>query len=160
MSSRLSPLFHPRLDLDLLVPGEHDPDVDISRVGLLLPQEVIDPGLDVRAQPGDLEFLRSELVIFLGCSRCLVTSVTFKSKDININRSYVIDFSNLRSGNLVHMKNTNLMKSPSAVLAINIRFRIKSIIFSRLKLFFWNLPTGLITFIIGIQNWQKTCTYV
>ena len=82
--SHLSPLFHPRLDLDLLVPGEHDPDMDISRVGLLLPQEVVDPGLDVRAQSGDLEFLRSELVIFLGCSRCLVTSVTFKSKNFNI----------------------------------------------------------------------------
>ena len=152
MSSYLSPLFHPRLDLDLLVPGEHDPDVDISRVGLLLPQEVVDPGLDVRAQPGDLEFLRSELVIFLGCSRCLMTSVTFKSKHIEINRGFKIDYSNLRSRNLVHMKNTNLVKSSSAVLAINIRFRIESIIFSRLKLFFWNMPAGLIKFNIKIQN--------
>ena len=50
------------------------------------------------------------------------------------------------------MKNTNLMKSPSAILAINIRFRIESIIFSRLKLFFWNMPAGLIKFIIKIQT--------
>lgn len=41
------------------------------------------------------------------------------------------------------MKNTNLMKSPSAILAINIRLRIESIIFRRLKLFFWNMPADL-----------------
>lgn len=83
--SHFSPLFHPRLDLDLLVPGEHDPDVDVSGVGLLLPQEVVDPGLDVRAEPSNLELLSSELVIFLRCPRCFVTSVTFKSKDIDVN---------------------------------------------------------------------------
>lgn len=46
------------------------------------------------------------------------------------------------------MKNANLMKFSPAVLAINIRFRIKSIIFSRLKLFFWNMRlrlAGIIT---------------
>ena len=83
-----SPLFHPRLDLDLLVPGEHDPNVDISGVGLLLPQEIVDPGLDVRAEASDLELLRRELVIFPRCTRCFVTSITFKSSDINVNRSF------------------------------------------------------------------------
>ena len=42
------------------------------------------------------------------------------------------------------MKNANLMKFSSAVLAINKRFRIESIIFSRLKLFFWNMPAELV----------------
>ena len=42
------------------------------------------------------------------------------------------------------MENTNLMKSPSAVLAINVRLRIECIIFRRLKLFFWNMPAKLI----------------
>ena len=85
ISSHFSPLFHPRLNLDLLVPGEHDPDADVSGVGLLLPQEVVDPGLNVRAEPSDLELLSSELVIFLRCPRCLVASVTFKSKNIDVN---------------------------------------------------------------------------
>ena len=83
-----SPLFHSRLDLDLFVSGEHDPNVDISGVGLLLPQEIVDPGLDVRAEAGDLELLRSKLVIFPRCSRRFVTSITFKSSDIIVNRSF------------------------------------------------------------------------
>ena len=58
------------------------------------------------------------------------------------------------------MKNTNLMKSSSAVLAINIRFRIESIIFSRLKLFFWNMPAGFIKFIIILQNISNKNVYL
>ena len=80
-----SPGLHPRLDLDLFIPREHDSDVDIPGLCLLLPQEVVDPGLDVRAEPSNLELLSSELVIFLRCPRCFMTSVTFKSKDIGVN---------------------------------------------------------------------------
>ena len=45
-----SPGLHPRLDLDLFITREHDSDVDIPGLGLLLPQEVVDPGLDVGAE--------------------------------------------------------------------------------------------------------------
>ena len=48
--SQFSPGLHPRLDLDLFIPREHDSDVDIPGLSLLLPQEVVDPGLDVGAE--------------------------------------------------------------------------------------------------------------
>ena len=48
--SMFSPGLHPRLDLDLFIPREHDSDVDIPGLCLLLPQEVVDPGLDVGAE--------------------------------------------------------------------------------------------------------------
>ena len=72
------PLLHSWLDLDLLVSGEHDPDVDISRVGLLLPQEVVDPCLDVGTKSGGLQLLSSVLVIFPRCAGCFVATITFE----------------------------------------------------------------------------------
>ena len=73
-----SPLFHPRFDLNLLVTGEHHADVDVARVGFLLPKEVVDPGLDVGAKPGGLQLLGCVLVVLPVGPRRLVTGVTFK----------------------------------------------------------------------------------
>ena len=38
------------LDLNSLVAAVHDPDVDLSRISFLLPQEVVDSVLDIVAQ--------------------------------------------------------------------------------------------------------------
>ena len=47
MKCGILPVLHARLDLHLLVPGEDHPDVDIPSICLLLPQEVVDPCLNV-----------------------------------------------------------------------------------------------------------------
>ena len=74
------PLKHAGLDLDLLVAGEDDPDVDVAGVSLLLAQEVVDPGLNVVAQAGGLQPLGGEPVLFSFGPGCLVTTVTFESE--------------------------------------------------------------------------------
>ena len=115
--------------------------MNIAGVSLLLPQEVVDPSLDVGSESGDLELLRSELfVLFSRCSRCFVATVTFEPDNINVNPNFKIFHWDLLSGNFVKVKNTNLMESSSAILAIDEWFRLKSIILTRLKLIFWNMP--------------------
>ena len=74
-------MLHPGLDLDLLVPREDDPNVDVPRVRLLLPQEVVDPRLDVVAEPRGLKPLGREPVFFFRGSRGPVATFTFEPGD-------------------------------------------------------------------------------
>ena len=71
-------MLHAGLDLDLLVAGEDDPDVDVARVRLLLPQEVVHPRLDVVAQPSCLQPLCCESVLLPRASSRLVATLTFE----------------------------------------------------------------------------------
>ena len=41
------------------------------------------------------------------------------------------------------MKNTDLVKTSAAIFAVNERFRFENIIFSRLELVLWNMPTKI-----------------
>ena len=77
----LWPVLHARLDLHLLVAREDHPDVHVAGVGLLLPQEVVHPGLDVVAQPGGLEALRCEPVLLPRTPCCLVATVALEPGD-------------------------------------------------------------------------------
>ena len=77
----LGPVLHARLDLHLLVAREDHPDVHVAGVGLLLPQEVVHPGLDVVAQPGGLEALRCEPVLLPRTPCCLVATVALEPGD-------------------------------------------------------------------------------
>ena len=72
------PLLHSWLDLDLLVSREHDSDVDIARVRLLLPQEVVDSCLDVGTKSRGLQLLSCVLVLFPRRASSLVTPITFE----------------------------------------------------------------------------------
>ena len=73
-----SPILHAWLDLHLLITREHNTNMDIAGVGFFLPQEVVDPGLDVGAKPGGLQLLGCVLVVLPVGPRRLVTGVTFK----------------------------------------------------------------------------------
>ena len=55
--------------------------MDVPRVRLLLPQEVVDPRLDVVAEPRGLQSLGSEPVFFLRGSRGPVATFTFEPGD-------------------------------------------------------------------------------
>ena len=79
-----SPFLHARLDLDGLVARVDDPDVDLAGVGLLLPQEVVDPGLDVGAEAGDGQALRREAVLSPLRSAPLVAVITGEPGEIKI----------------------------------------------------------------------------
>ena len=72
------PFLHARLDLHIFVATDDDADVDVARVGLLRAEEVVDPGLDVGAQPGDGQAGALEPVFLALCSRRLVAAITFK----------------------------------------------------------------------------------
>ena len=74
-------MLHARLDLHLFVAREDHPDVHIAGVCLLLPQEVVHPGLDVVAQPGGLEALRCEPVLLPRAPCCLVATVALEPGD-------------------------------------------------------------------------------
>ena len=73
-------MLHAGLDLDLLVAGEDDPDVDVARVRLLLPQEVVHPRLDVVAQPSGLQTLRCEPVLLSRAPSRLVATLAFEPR--------------------------------------------------------------------------------
>lgn len=62
----------------MLVSGEDDPDVDVAGVRLLLPEVVVDPGLDVGAESGRRQPLRREPVFLLLRAVGLVAAVTFE----------------------------------------------------------------------------------
>ena len=62
----------------MFVSREYDPDVNITGVCLLLPQKVVDPSLDVGAQPGSGETLGCEPVVFPLSSSSLVAAITLE----------------------------------------------------------------------------------
>ena len=76
-------MLHARLNLDLFVSGEDDPDVDVAGVRLLLPEEVVHPRLDVVAEPSRLQTLRCEPILLPRASSRLVATLTFEPKRLN-----------------------------------------------------------------------------
>ena len=72
------PFLHARLDLNVLVPAEDDPDVNVPGLGLLLAEEVVHPGLDVGAEAGDGQAGALEAVLLTLRARRLVAAVTFE----------------------------------------------------------------------------------
>ena len=80
----LLPILHPWLHLHLLVTREHDSYVNIPGICFLLPQEVVDSGLDVRSESGGLQLLGRVFVVLPVGAPSLVTSITFKPNNIQM----------------------------------------------------------------------------
>ena len=78
----LSPVLHAWLYLHLLVSREHNTNMYIPGVRFFLPQEVVDPGLDVGAEPGGLQLLGGVLVVLPVGPRGLVAGVTLEPGNI------------------------------------------------------------------------------
>ena len=58
--------------------------MDVSGISFLLPQEVVDSGLDVRSQSGGLQLLGRVLVVLPVSPGSLVTCITFKPNNIEM----------------------------------------------------------------------------
>ena len=70
-------MLHAGLDLDLFVAGE---DVNVAGIRLLLSQEVVNPRLDVVAEPSRLQPLRCESVLLPRAPSSLVATLAFEPK--------------------------------------------------------------------------------
>ena len=75
------PRFHALLDFHRLLAAVNDPDVDLSGVGFLFPQEVIDPVLDIVAEASGRETLGRKAVLLTLRALLLVAVITDEPRE-------------------------------------------------------------------------------